>query len=154
MTKRHYILSVIACAALVLAPGCTTTDSYGNPVPDTAKNAKIAAGLKLIVAETVAPIVRNNVRVAPYLHQVAAVFCRMKTDGRFSPIQLRDTLNLIPIPPDISPAVTSIKNALLGIYEATYNGNIDIVLDPQKFGGMIAEAACDGIATGLIDSGH
>lgn len=146
------LLAVVASAAVLFA-ACTTTDSSGNTVPDTVRNQRIADSVAVGIAEVVRPIVKNNPKTAQYFAQVAAVFCKMSTEGKFSPIQLEATLNLIPIPADIQPGATSIKNAIVLIIKGAYNGGVDQTLDPNKFGGIIADAGCRGITTGLHDAG-
>lgn len=150
--KLKHLATLLASVALLFT-ACTTTDSAGNTVPDTVRNQRIADSVTTGIAEVVRPIVKNNPKTAQYFAQVAAVFCKMKTEGKFSPIQLEATLNLIPVPSDIQPGATSIKNAIVLVIKGAYNGGIDQTLDKDKFGGIVAQAGCDGITTGLHDAG-
>lgn len=152
MKKTLTLLGLVL--GLAIQTGCTTTDSAGNTVPDTAANAKLAAAFKTSIIEFVTPVIRKNPKTAPYFAQVSAVFCKMVTDHNFNVSQLTSSLNLIPIPQDIAPYVLTAKNLIVGLYSINLQSKWDVSLDDQKFGGLLAGIVCESLSTSLHDSGN
>lgn len=122
--------------------------------PDVVRNQKIAASFKAAVASSVTLVVRNNPQTSAYFSQVAAVFCKAKTDNQLDPSAIIASINAIPVVQNLPVEAIITKNLIVGLVEANLSATWAITLDPNKTGGIVIEIVCDSITTGVHDAGQ
>lgn len=158
------LLLVVACLAMFLLPGCTsssvdpatgqTTSQY-----DPIKTQQVKDALAPAVSSPIRRIIANNPAkrdaIASYMRATATPFCQIANTGNVDLNVLTMVLDqaTAEFQAKIDPTAIDVKNTVLALFKIYYNERFKAELPADGWTRNIADVICKAIDQGLKDSG-